>query len=97
MIKCTDCCFHIRLCQESKLPCGKYSVSLIRLKTSIRGTAAILIASLFFFVPGTEVILDKSWAILLILLTGISVTTSHSLGGSIQSAKYYLASGNYYT
>jgi hypothetical protein len=82
-----------RLCQESKLPCGKYSVSLIRLKTSIRGTAAILIASLFFFVPGTEVILDKSWAILLIILTGISVTTSHSLGGSIQSAKYYIASG----
>jgi hypothetical protein len=69
-------------------------VSLIRLKTSIRGTAAILIASLFFFVPGTEVILDKSWAILLIILTGISVTTSHSLGGSIQSAKYYIASGN---
>jgi len=65
------------------------------MKTSIKGTAGIFIASLFYFVPGTELILDKSWAILLIILTAISLTGSHSLGGAIQSAKYFLASGNY--
>ncbi len=52
-------------------------------------------ASVFWFVPQTYIVLDSSWSVLMIILAGISLSASHSLGGSIQSSKYLLASGKF--
>jgi hypothetical protein len=88
--------FYFRCCEQDKIHCSKRcSLSFIRIRTAFKATLALLAASIFWFVPQTSIVLDSSWGVLMIILVGISLSASHSLGGSIQSAKYLLASGKF--